>query len=194
MPSKSKTKGNKFERDIRDFLNNTYDTEEFSRTPNSGAIMGRSNWGKNQGLSEGVKRTLGSDIIVADDFHFAVECKHYADKPNYAAIIKGNDSALDHWLAEVVFDAINLDLHPMLFFKTNRKGTHVAVPGYFITEIQKARHFLKYESFLILGIETFEELAKEIRDAALNNKEVEEFRTKFYELEYVQELLKTLDD
>ncbi|KKL99244.1 hypothetical protein LCGC14_1816430, partial [marine sediment metagenome] len=44
-------------------FNRLYETEEFSRTPNSGAMMGRSNWGRKQGLSENVKRTLGSDII-----------------------------------------------------------------------------------------------------------------------------------
>ena len=79
MPSKSKTKGNKFENDTVKLLNEIYNTEEFSRTPNSGAMMGRSNWGKNQGLAENVKRTLGADIIVPDDFKFAVECKHYKE-------------------------------------------------------------------------------------------------------------------
>ena len=192
MPSKSKNKGNKFERDVRDFLNEVYDTEEFSRTPNSGAIMGRTNWGKNQGLSEDVKRTLGSDIIVAENFRFAVECKHYADKPNYAAILKGPDTTLDHWLAETLFDAINLNLHPMLFFKTNRKGIHVALPGYFYPEIQEAEYFLKYGAFLIIGIDIFKQYALGIRDAALTD-ELDEYRLAFYEIDYVKELLEILE-
>lgn len=188
MPSKSKTKGNKFERDIRDFLNETYNTEEFSRTPNSGAIMGRSNWGKNEGLSEGVKRTLGSDIIVADDFHFAVECKHYGDKPNYAAIVKGPDSMLDHWLGEVVFDAINLDLHPLLFFKTNRKGIHFALPDYFAFN---AKHYLVYGPFIISGIDTFRKNADYFKSQGLG---MQADRLEWLNHEDVQELVKALED
>jgi hypothetical protein len=187
MPSKSKTKGNKFERDIRDFLNETYETEEFSRTPNSGAIMGRSNWGKNQGLSEDVKRTLGSDIITADDFKFAVECKHYSDKPNYATIIKGSDSFLDHWLGEVIFDAINLELHPLLFFKTNRKGIHFALPDYFTLN---ASHYLVYGSFIISGIDVFSENAEYIKKEALRGNMLD--RTSWYETTEVRRLLENL--
>ena len=210
MPSKSKTKGNKFERDIRDFFNETYNTEEFSRTPNSGAIMGRTNWGRNQGLSESVKRTLGSDIIVAEDFPFAVECKHYGDKPNYAAIVKGPDSFLDHWLGEVVFDAINLEMHPLLFFKTNRKGTHFAIPNYFHSNemlhsvqvpLGTARdtgvmgtHFLNYGPFMITGIEAFRQHADIIKIIGNLDDEISVgIRKKFFRRDDVQELLNGLD-
>ena len=188
MPSRSKNKGNKFERDIRDFLNETYNTEEFSRTPNSGAIMGRTNWGKNQGLSEDVKRTLGSDIITAEDFRFAVECKHYGDKPNYAAIIKGPDSMLDHWLAETVYDAINLDLHPLLFFKTNRKGIHYALPDYFAFT---AKHYLVYGAFVISGIDTFSANAEYFKSQGLR---MDVDRQEWFNHEDVQDLLKVLED
>ena len=125
MPSKSKTKGNKFENDIVKAFNELHETEEFRRTPNSGAMMGRSNAAKFSGLSESVQRTLSSDIITPEWYPFAIECKHYGDKPNYAAIIKEHDTTLDHWIGEAMFDAINQNLHMMLCFKTDRKGAHV---------------------------------------------------------------------
>jgi hypothetical protein len=155
MPSRSKTKGNKFENDIVKAFNDLHETEEFRRTPNSGAMMGRSNAAKYAGLSEGVQRTLSSDIITPEWYPFAIECKHYGDKPNYAAIIKENDTKLDHWLAEAVFDAVNQDLHPMLCFKTDRKGAHVAIPQYWISELQiYPTYYLQYaNSFTIMGLE-----------------------------------------
>lgn len=188
MPSKSKTKGNKFENDVVKALNEAYNTTEFSRTPNSGAMMGRTNWGKNQGLAEGVKRTLGSDLIVPDDFKFSIECKHYGDAPNYSQIIKGPDSKLDHWLAECTFDADNLDLHPLLVFKTNRKGTYFALPDYFLLPLT---HMLLYGPFQITGFETFIQCANDIKEQALH---IEEDRKEFYQREDVLELLKILEE
>ena len=165
MPSKSKNKGNALEREMRDILNAAYDSEEFARTPSSGAIMGLSNFQKNRGLSESTKAVLGSDLICPDWFPFSVECKWYADTPNYAQIIKGSDSDLDGWLAEACFDARNLDLHPLLVFKTNRKGTHVALPGTFLPHIF-SRCYLVYYEFIILGIDDFVENCEVIKDEA----------------------------
>jgi len=193
MPSKSKSKGNKFESDICKFFNALYETQEFSRTPNSGAMMGRSNWGKRQGLAENVKRTLGSDIIVPDWFRFAVECKHYKDSPTYEAIIKPpGDKVLDHWLGEAVYDAINLNLHPMLIFKTNRKGTHVALPAYFIEAMENPHIYVSYGTFIISGISLLEENAEKIKEAA-QDENLEAMRQAFYNMPYVKGLLDNLE-
>jgi hypothetical protein len=169
-------------------LNEVYDTKEFSRTPNSGAMMGRTNWGRKQGLSEDVKRTLGSDLIVPDDFKFAAECKHYKDTPNYSKIIKEPDASLDHWLAEVVFDAINLDLHPLLFFKTNNKGVHFALPDYFAL---RSKHYLVYGPFIISGVDTFISNADYFKSQGLG---MAVDRQEWFQYEDVQELLKVLED
>ena len=163
MPSKSKNKGNTLEREMRDVLNATYETEEFARTPSSGAIMGLSNYKKNQGLSASTRTILGSDLICPDWFKFSVECKWYADKPNYAQIIKGADTDLDGWLAEACFDARNLELNPLLFFKTNRKGVHAALPAFFWPRLQMTCH-LRYYEFLIIGIDDFVNNAEVIKD------------------------------
>lgn len=155
MPSKSKTKGNKFENDIVKTFNAIHETEEFRRTPNSGAMMGRSNASKFAGLSEDVKRTLSSDIITPDWYPFAIECKHYGDKPNYSTIIKGNDSTLDHWLGEALFDAQQQDLWPMLCFKTDRKGAHVVIPKIWmeLTNWSPSFHCVYHDIFVIVGLD-----------------------------------------
>lgn len=192
MPSKSKTKGNKFENDICKLFNHLYGTEEFSRTPNSGAMMGRSNWGKKQGLAENVKRTLGSDIIVPDWFRFSVECKHYADTPTYEAIIKApGDKTLDHWLGETMYDSVNLNLHPMLIFKTNRKGTHVVLPSYFLETINP-NYYVKYGAFVIVGQDVLEENVEQLKEAALSER-FEQKRIAFNVCNHVLKLILMLE-
>lgn len=165
MPSKSKNKGNALEREVRDILNKTYGTEEFARTPSSGSIMGLSNYDRNKGLSEQVQTTLGSDLICPEWFKFSVESKWYADSPNYSTLIKGPDTDLNGWLGEACFDAQNMNLIPLLVFKTNRKGTHVALPIQFASELH-LQYFAVYDEFIIISIETFIQNAERIRDAS----------------------------
>lgn len=192
MPSRSKSKGNKFENDIVKAFNELHETEEFRRTPNSGAMMGLTNAAKFAGLSESVKRTLSSDIICPDWYRFAIECKHYGDQPNYSTIIKGNDAKLDHWLGEAIFDAYNLNLHPMLCFKTDRKGAHVAIPSYWCHHfgLFPAFHLVYDSVFTIMGLEqwlvigpTFvnkysaqeSDAMKTLREAFIKEPEVKKF-------------------
>jgi len=184
MPSKSKTKGNKFENDVVKLFNEMFNTQEFRRTPNSGAMMGRSNASKFSGLSEDVKRTLSSDIITPEWFPFAIECKHYGDKPNYAAIIKEHDTKLDHWIAEAVFDAYNQNLWPMLCFKTDRKGAHVVVPSCLLTLSPWTPSFYtQYDDlFVIVGMDIWCETSPVIFKSIQENSERWlHIRDKFFE-------------
>lgn len=156
MPSKSKAKGNSFERELSKTLNEIYSTTEFARTPSSGAIMGRSNFGRNAGLADSVKTTLGSDLIVPEWFKFSVEAKSYKDSPNFSQIIKGDDSDLTQWIAECVYDANNFKLTPLLFFKVNRKGTYCALPAHFKDSL-KLSHYTIYNEMIIFGLEQFKD-------------------------------------
>lgn len=159
MTSKSKAKGNRFEYEIRDLLNKIYDTKEFARTPGSGAIMGRGNFAKRQGLSEDVQNTLGSDLICPSWFPFSVEAKNYADSPVYHTIIGGQDLKLNHWLGEACFDAKNLGKIPLLFFKTTRKGSYVAIPAELvhIAMPRLPKQYLKYDEFMVMSVDCFVE-------------------------------------
>lgn len=164
MTKRSGLKGGEFERLTAKFLNKVYETEEFTRTPGSGALMGMSNFAKRMGLSEEVRRTLGSDLIVPEWFPYSVECKWYKADPNYSTIIKDNDSMLDLWLGEAVFDAINFDAIPMLVFKTNNQGIHYAIPTDIISMIV-VTHKLMYNEFTIIGERQFAENAQSIVEA-----------------------------
>lgn len=190
MTSKSKNKGNTLEREIRDFLNKIYNSEEFARTPSSGAIMGLGNSKRNAGLEQSTQRTLGSDLICPDWFPFSVECKSYADKPNYSTIIKSNDSTLDSWLGETCFDSINLGLIPILFFKTTRKGTHCALPSIFLPKMSNIKYYSIYEDFIIMGLEQFEANKTEIQQFAIDN--LQDLFDWIISSNHVTELLKTL--
>ncbi len=199
MPSRSKTKGNKFENDVVKAFNELHETEEFRRTPNSGAMMGQSNAAKFAGLSENVKRTLSSDIITPEWYPFAIECKHYGDQPNYALIIKDNDTKLDHWLGESIFDAVNQNLHPMLCFKTDRKGAHVAIPNYWSehTHVYPS-HYLIYDCvFMIMGLEqwlaTGPLMINIYQEYEEKNLDIEHSRTHFTNHSEVKEFLQQLE-
>lgn len=157
MTSKSKSKGNRLERDVRDALNKAFHTEEFARTPSSGAIMGLSNYQKNRNLEDSTKRALGSDIICPSWFRFSIECKNYNDKPNLSKLINDEDNDLNGWVGEALFDAINMKRTPLLVFRTTRKGTFVVLPFVF-NELIKHQdfNFLRYKrDFVILNFESF---------------------------------------
>lgn len=199
MPSRSKNKGNKFENDIVKAFNELHETEEFRRTPNSGAMMGQSNAAKFAGLSEGVRRTLSSDIITPDWFPFAIECKHYGDKPNYAALIKENDSTLDHWLGESIYDAINQNLHPMLCFKTDRKGVHIAVPKYWaeVTKVRPRFYTIYDSTFMIVGLDIWKVSGLTMLDAYIQSHDIgttlEQKREEFFERAEVKKYIEQLE-
>ena len=153
---KSKQKGNAFEREVATLLNSIYRTDEFRRTPQSGALMGQSNYARNARLEESTKLTLAGDIICPSWFPYIVEVKHHKNSPNYATMIRGSDVTLDHWLGEVLFDAKNAKLHPMLVFKTTRVSTYFAIPAYIIISSKYSKtikHILLYDSFAVMGID-----------------------------------------
>lgn len=155
MASKSKEKGSRFEYTIRDLLNRVYDSKEFARTPGSGAIMGRSNFAKREGMSDAAKDTLSADLICPYWFPYSIEAKNYADKPTYPTIIHSYDATLDGWLAESLFDAKNFAKIPLLFFNTTRKGSFIAVPEVLAKHLVLG-NYLVYREFRIIGMSFFE--------------------------------------
>lgn len=149
---KSKQKGNTFEREVANILNTAYNTDEFRRTPSSGAFMGRSNYQRNTNLEESTKITLCGDIICPSWFPYVVEAKHHKNSPNYATMIRGKEPMLDQWLSEVLFDARNAGLQPMLIFKTTRVATYFVVPDY-IVSLFNFPYILWYHPFAVMSIE-----------------------------------------
>lgn len=165
MASKSKNKGSRFEYAIRDMLNKVFDSKEFARTPGSGAIMGRSNFAKRSGMSDAAKDTLSADLICPVWFPYSIEAKNYADKPSYTAMLTNSDATMDGWLAEALFDAINFDKIPMLFFNTSRKGSYVAVPE-IVGKQLVVDNYMRYREFMIVPMSTIQKNAHLLRSIA----------------------------
>lgn len=166
--AKSKRKGSAFENEIAKFLNGIHSTEEFARTPGSGAWMGRSNSFKRSGVAAAAQETLRGDLITPSSFPFIIECKSYADSPSYNGIIKGPDKHLDKWLLEVEFDADQANCIPMLWFKTSRKGTFVAFPksslvDYFSNISDAFEYVLHYRNYVIIHQDTYADTVRKYK-------------------------------
>lgn len=156
MPSKSKTKGSTFERDVAKKLNEVFDTNEFSRTFGSGAFVGKTNWNKRAGLSHDVKTALAGDIIVPSWFPFNIECKNYEDSPIYHNLLnEGGDKTLDKWLGKSIHDAVNTRTLPCVIFKTTRKGAYVALPESLKSMLEGLPNYAKYKGFYLISYDFF---------------------------------------
>ena len=133
MPSKSKTKGKTFEREIANFLSKLYDNS-FTRVPDSGAFTGGKNAFRREKLTEGQVRAHKGDIIPPDDWcSFNVECKNYAEFPFHNLFSTGTVPILEDWLQQTLQAADSGDCNTLIF-RITRKGTYIAtqLPNDFI--------------------------------------------------------------
>ena len=133
MPSKSKTKGKTFEREVANYLSEIYN-DSFTRVPDSGAFTGGKNAFRREKLTEGQVRAHKGDIIPPDDWkHFNVECKNYADFPFHHLLSLGPIPILEDWISQTL-QAADLGDCNTLIFRITRKGTFIAtqLPNNFI--------------------------------------------------------------
>ncbi len=123
--SKSKNKGNAFEREIANFMSKTYN-ESFVRAAHSGAFIGGTNNHRKRYLSENQIKSFKGDIIPPDDWkHFNAEAKSYAVFP-FHLMLTGDCKQLDAWLGQLLDVEDEGDLN-ILFMKFNRIGQYIAV-------------------------------------------------------------------
>ena len=140
MPSKSKNKGNTWERDVAGFLSKLYATS-FIRVPGSGAYIGGANTHRKQFLPEGQIRSFKGDIVPGEGFdRLNAECKSYADFP-FHQLFQGEVKILEGWIAQCL-DVADPDDFNILFLKFNRKGKWVAFEAQHLDTIQVDRHFV----------------------------------------------------
>lgn len=125
MPNPQKQKGSSFEREVANYLSQTY-KESFIRAPGSGAYVGGKNKARTQILHEGQIRSFKGDIVPGQSFpKFNAECKSYADFP-FHLVLAGDCKVLEAWLDQMMEVSEQDDLN-ILFMKFNRKGKFVAV-------------------------------------------------------------------
>jgi hemin uptake protein HemP len=126
MSSKSKTKGNSWERDIVNHLSALYNLP-FVRVPTSGAFIGGTNVVRKEILHDGQIRMMKGDIIPPDKWkHFNCEAKNYADFP-FHQLVQGECKQLENWIGQLMEVADAGDIN-ILMMKITRKGKFIVVP------------------------------------------------------------------
>jgi len=124
MPSKSKTKGSSWERDLSKFLTEVYG-EPFIRIPTSGAWVGGKNAHRKDTLQEAQIMSRKGDIQPPDDWKwFNCEAKSYADF-RFHHLFTGCNKTLDQWIQQMYNVADEHDFN-IIFMKFNNKGKWVA--------------------------------------------------------------------
>lgn len=124
--SKSKQKGNSFERNVAQNLSSIFGMD-FTRTLSSGAFIGGKNQHRKARLSNSMINASLGDIVTPDEWGtFVIECKAYKDF-SFHNLLQGYDATLSGWLNEVLFDSEEKDCH-MLVFKINLLGCYFALP------------------------------------------------------------------
>ena len=108
----SKAKGGAFERQIAKMLNEQFDTQEFSRTPGSGAFA------TTHQLPEHI--TVAGDLITPLNFKFCIECKKgYNDQTIYSLL--DYNSKIWQFIEQCEKDAKKMNKVPMIIYKQDRK-------------------------------------------------------------------------
>lgn len=98
MPSASKSKGNRGEREIADQLSKIFNLN-FERVPNSGAFIGGKNSSRISRLSKSQQLLTEGDLIVPEElYHVKIEVKTYKDF-SWKSIFTSNKQ-LDGWISQ----------------------------------------------------------------------------------------------
>ncbi len=147
----SRTKGNTFERKIAASLNAHYKTEEFMRTPGSGAFA------TTHKLPEHLK--IAGDLITPREFPWLIECK----KGYKFTISDLYNVKSDFWeiINKLIKEADKNNKYPLLIFQQDRQTTLCM-----FLETKKINAILephwwkviRYGNFLLMPFEDFLEL------------------------------------
>jgi hypothetical protein len=155
MPSKAKTKGSQFERELAKYLSDLYG-ESFVRIPNSGAYIGGLNTHRKTNLSENQIKSFKGDIVPPDSWsYFNAEAKNYNDFP-FHQVVTGKCKQLETWLDQLLAVAEPNDVN-FLFFKLSRKGRFVCVQSKLTWKSDNFIYFSseKYGDWIIIDFDQF---------------------------------------
>jgi hypothetical protein len=142
MTSKSKNKGNTFEREVAKYLSDLY-SAPFNRVITSGAYVGGKNAIRKETLSEGQIRSHKGDIVPPDSWkRFNAEAKSYAEFTFHRLLSNVEIPLLETWIGQSL-DAADEGDFTIIFMKFNRIGRYVC---YRQTDDMKANRFVDYTS------------------------------------------------
>lgn len=124
MPSKSKSKGNNFERETCKYLSDLTGLS-FTRVPNSGAFLGGKNISRVENLSESQVQIFDGDIIVPDELKdWSIECKFYKDFAWKKLFQSDGESQLNGWIKQAEETS---KPYWFLLFKINNAGKYLVI-------------------------------------------------------------------
>ena len=150
MPSASKSKGNRGERQVADRLSDIFDLN-FERVPNSGAFVGGKNSSRLARLSKSQQLLTEGDLIVPEELHHVkIECKTYKDF-SWKSLFSTNKQ-LEDWISQ------SEDTNKLWFltFKINYCETCVVFSQDVAREFELPECYHCYkDKYIITSFETF---------------------------------------
>jgi hypothetical protein len=170
--SKSKNKGNSWERVVAKFLSERHNAS-FIRAPHSGAYIGGTNSFRKASLDASQVKSFKGDIVPPESWtYFNAEAKSYADFP-FHQLYQGTIPILEKWIGQLLEVANTGDFN-VLLMKFNRKGTYIACqptpsltlnPNYstYISPNYGTWIIQDFESFWNTNSESIEQLCKSSR-------------------------------
>lgn len=121
MASKSKTKGNSFEREVCKFLNGVTGFN-FMRVPSSGAYIGKGNQSRVDSMADNQVRIMDGDIIVPDEWmDWSLECKFYKELAWKKLFQPEGIAQLNGWIEQA---KVTSKPSWLLIFKINNAGAY----------------------------------------------------------------------
>lgn len=160
--SKSKQKGNSFEREVATYMSKLYE-DSFVRAAHSGAFIGGSNNHRKSTLSDNQTKSFKGDIVPPDSWYtFNAEAKSYADFP-FHLLLSGDCKQIDGWLDQLMAVAETDDCN-VLFMKFNRKGKYVAVQAKYTWVTDNFIYYssAKFGDWIIIEFQHFFKLNKDL--------------------------------
>lgn len=151
----SKSKGNRWERDLCDKLTDAYG-KPFRRVPNSGSYFGKSNYIRAEGMQESAKQCLSGDIITPEGWEYSIEAKSYREF-DFWNILYGESAKLNEWITQAENDSKFSNRKMLLAIKIDRKCMMVCLKlseNYEV--IDKFDNYYIYKNaYIIISLEDF---------------------------------------
>ena len=150
MPSSSKSKGNRGEREVADKLSKMFNLN-FERVPNSGAFVGGKNSSRLARLSKTQKLLTEGDLIVPEElYNMKIECKSYK-KFSWFQLFTSSKQ-LDDWIKQ----AEDTEKVWFLTFKISYCGTCVVFSQQYFESFELPSSFHIYkENYIICEFHDF---------------------------------------
>ena len=145
----SRTKGNTFERQIAKLLNDRFKTEEFSRSPGSGAFA------TTHKVPDHLK--IYGDLLTPEKFKFCIECKKGYNNQNLYSLYNYS-SDIWKFIEQSEKDAEKCGRIPMVIFKQDRQPTLAIVPSN--VPFEEPIKYIEIHQHKAYRVYLFEELIK----------------------------------